>query len=204
MRNWIALVLAACVACTAHYPDSPTPAPTVAGVRIHYTSPHTSITALSSASLTLYAINSEGIYEVATNLATWFSSNASVATVTNGFVRAVANGTTDIVATYRGYTSTARIIVGPPNGGRFPALVVSFSPPETGRTTRVLTSFMQLSGPGRDVNAEATWSSSDPRVFTVDRGELTSHGPGTASITASFGGATTTVYASVAPLRALP
>jgi len=206
MRNWIGLVLIVCgVACTAHYPESPTPAATLAGVRIHYTSPHTFIFTSSTLSLTLYAIDSEGIYSNVTNQASWFSSNSAVATVTNGAARGVANGIADIVATYQGYTSTARIVVGDPNGGRFPSITVSLSPPEPGRTARLSARFTQAAGVvSRDVNTEAQWFTSDPRVFTVTNGELKSEGPGTASITATFNGATTTVYASVPLLRTLP
>jgi hypothetical protein len=206
MRNWIGLVLIVCgIACTARYPESPTPASTLAGVRIHYNSPHTSIGTLSTVSLTLYAIDTEGVYSVVTGQASWFSSNTAVATVTNGTARGVANGTADIVATYQGYTSSARVQVGDPNAGRFPTLGVSFSPPEPGRTARLSARFTQAAGvPSRDVYSEAQWFTSDPRVFTVTNGELKAEGPGTASITASYSGATSTVYASVPLVRTLP
>jgi hypothetical protein len=206
MRKWIGVALLVCsVGCTAHYPGSPTPAPTVAAVRIHYGGSHQWVNPGNSLLLTLYAINSDGVYEVVTSRAQWFSTNSSIATVTNGTARGVAGGSADIVASYQGYTSSARIVVLEPNSVRYPWLDVrSFPVPETGKTSRATVMLFQTPSSGRDVSTEATWSSSDPNVFSMTGSTITAQGPGTASIVATFNGLTATSYASVQPIRALP
>jgi hypothetical protein len=205
MRQLIAVVsVACCVACSADYPASPTPAPALAGVQIHYTGWHSWVNPGNSVLLRLYAINTEGVYTVPSGVS-WFSSNTAVASVTNGTVRGVANGSVEITASYQGHTSRAQVVVLNPNV-RFPWLDVrSLSTLETGRTARAQALFYQTaSSAPRDVSADAIWSATDPRVFTVEGGLLTGTGPGTGSVTATFNGLTASAHGSVPPLTRLP
>ena len=90
MRYFVGFVLAAlATGCSAHYPGSPTPTPTLAAVRVHYVNPHEALSPGSSTSLALYAIDSEGVYELVSSRATWFSSNTAVVTVTTLFIAAI-------------------------------------------------------------------------------------------------------------------
>lgn len=204
MRNWVGVVLVALgVGCSAQYPESPTPVPTLAAIQLHYNSSHKGVNPGSSVSLTLYAINSEGAYESVTGRASWFSSNTAVATVTSGTARAVSAGAADVVASYQGLTATARILV--LGGSQYPLLDMTFLAPEPGRTTNAFARYFQSpSSPSRDVTAEATWTSSDPNVFTFEAGKVTGRGPGTATLTATFNGVEARSYGSVPPMRILP
>jgi hypothetical protein len=205
MRHWLGFILAAAAAsCSAQYPGSPTPTPTLAAIQLHYQGVHERVSPGGSVGLTLWAISSEGAYESVNSRATWFSSNTSVATVTNGSARAVALGTADVVASYQGLTATAPIIV-QGVGRQYPFLDISFSVPEPGRTTRATVRYSQTpASSSRDVTAEATWTSSDPNVFTVEAGQVTGRGPGTAMLTATYGGGQASAYGSVPPMRVLP
>ena len=186
--------------CTANYPEGPTPTPTLVGVQIHYPSPHVSISPGFPVNLILYAVNSEGIFENVSGQASWASGNPSVlASLGNGAMRGVADGTTQAIATYQGLTTAATIVVG---GGR--ALELSIPSLRVGETFQA-TARQRTMVNVNDVTARSEWTSSDPRVVTVSGGNITAHAPGSAAITAryeTFG--STTVYLSVPPIRALP
>jgi hypothetical protein len=206
MRNWHAVMLAALIAgCSASFPESPSPTPTLAGIRVHYLNPHTWINSGATISLALYAVNTEGVYQAVTpSAASWFSSNTAIATVTNGAVRGVSGGDVDILATYQGHTSSARVVILEPFRP-YPWLDIrSLATVETGAARRASALLFDTASTSRDVTDQATWSSSDTRVFTVAAGQVTAAGPGTAFVTATFDGITARVFASVPPLRKLP
>jgi hypothetical protein len=97
----------------------------------------------------------------------------------------------------------AILVVG---SAQYPLLqIFSFSVPEVGRTNRVLVRYFQTpTTPARDVSLEATLTSSDPDVFSVESAQVTGRAPGTAILMATFGGAQASAYGSVPPLRSLP
>jgi Bacterial Ig-like domain (group 2) len=197
----IAALVAIGVSCTAHYPESPTPTPTLAGLQLHYPSPLESILPGTTTSLILYAINSEGVYEDVSTRANWSSGNPSVFTsMGNGNVRGVSNGTSHVIATYQGLSTTATIVVGGRTG-----LDVSIPFIGVGETRQATAAVTLQNRIRMDVTSRSTWTSSDPSIVTVEAGNITAHGPGSASITArfeTFGSAT--VYLSVPPIRSLP
>jgi hypothetical protein len=206
VRKLRALIAVALVAgCSANYPESPSPTPTLAGIRIHYPNPHVWINPGQTTLLALYAIDTQGVYQAVTpSAATWFSSSTGVATVNNGSVRGVAGGDVDIVVSYRGFTATARVVILDP-AVRFPWLDIrSLTNIETGATSRASALYFETASSSRNVNDQATWTSSDHRVFTVEAGQVKAVGPGTAYVTATYNGLTATVFASVPPLRRLP
>lgn len=65
----------------------------------------------NSSSFTATATLSDGSLRNVTNLATWQSSNASVANVINGVVIGVAAGQADISATYQNITGTTHVVI---------------------------------------------------------------------------------------------
>ena len=208
MRNWLALVTSVTLiaGCSAHYPAAPTSTPTLAAIRVFYASPHTSITAGNSVSLLLYTVNTDGVYQALTqSAASWFSTNTGVATVTNGSVRGVGHGDTDVVANYQGKTATVRVVV-QETPLRYPRLDIRWTGIiETGLTiTSMSALYFESANSSRDVSSQAAWSSSDPSVFAVDGAKVTPAGPGTAAVTATFSELTATAFASVPPLRKLP
>lgn len=199
----IAAVAAIGFGCKANFPESPTPAPTVAAIQLHYNSPHVFILPGSTVSLTLYALNTDGVFENVTSRGSWSSINPNVAAVTPGQARGGLGGSADVIASYGGQTTTARIEVhfeGQPQ-------ILSLWPHGTtnvGLTSDARAILGEDSRNPQDVTAQAQWTSSDPSVFTVTAGHVTSMAPGTASITATYQGATAKYYASVPPLRRSP
>ena len=183
--------------CRANFPESPTQNAAVAGVQLQYTQPHRFIVPGASQSLTLYAIDGDGVFEDVSTRAAWFSSNDGVATVTNGTVRGVSSGVTDISATYQGFRASGMIVV-----SSFQPSPLVITPARDHRIG--VTSPIGLSLGSTSVAGAATFTSSDPRVFTVQGSSVVGAGVGTAAITASYNGFFVTYYASVAPLRAFP
>lgn len=115
---------------------------------------------------------------------TWTSSDTRVATVSDGLVKAVGNGTATITArTVNGKTATCNVTVSIP--AIQPTSVVF------GITAATLTSkgaTRQLTAtvyPSNAANKTLTWSSSNTSVATVSStGKVTAVGSGTATITA--------------------
>ena len=128
----------------------------------------------------------------------WASSAASVATVSStGLVTAVGNGTATITASAGGASGTATVTV-----AQSPDSVVVL-PAEAaiaalGDTLRLVAEAFDANG--RAVAGAAfSWESSDDAVATVDgSGLVTAAGNGTATITASAGGASGTATVTVA------
>lgn len=196
----IACLVLAGAGCKANFPEAPTPAPTLSSIQLHYNSPHFVIGVGGSVFLTLYAVNSEGIFENVSNRASWISVNPEIASVTPGVARGERGGTTDIIVNYGGLTRTARIVV--VFAGQIttmtlrPALTMAVG--ETSQARAFL-------GNSVDVTDRSVWSSSDPGVLTVTAGRITSVAPGTAAVSATLDQLNTaTYYVSVPPLRSLP
>lgn len=109
----------------------------------------------------------------------WNTSNANVATVSNGTVTAKGNGTATITAFFsynnKTYSDTCTVTV------KTPGISVS----DTSRNVYQTNSFTltATTSPG---GQSVTWSSSDSNVATVSGGKVTAVNPGTAKITASM------------------
>ncbi len=108
----------------------------------------------------------------------WKTSNASVATVANGVVTAVGNGTATITAKTEdgGYTATCEVTVTTPVESI--SLNKTFLDLPTG-TTEQLTATI---APATANNQNYTWSTSDESVATVVNGLVTAIADGTANI----------------------
>jgi len=131
---------------------------------------------------------------------TWISSNASVATVSNGTVTAAAVGTAAITVTTTdgGKTATCTVTV----------TAVGASVPVTGVTLNKTTLALTVGGadtlvediaPSNATNTNVTWSSSNTSVATVNNGTVTAATAGTATITVTTadGGKTATCAVTV-------
>ena len=115
----------------------------------------------------------------------WSSSNANVATVSGGIVKAVGEGTATITATAGGKKSTCLVTVSPV---RIAVTGISLDKPDVslavGDTTRLVATIT----PADATDKSVAWSSSNTSVATVDaNGIVTAVTPGTCTITAQSG-----------------
>ncbi len=137
----------------------------------------------------------------ATNDAVWTSSDTAIATVKAGTVTLLSVGETTITASYKGRTDTIKLKVVSPfktftiSPGGLMELVVG-DDAETITASGVLTSTGSTSTPDP---SDIKWFSSSTAVATVDNGEVTAVGTGTAAITASYLGSTATITVVVRP-----
>lgn len=109
----------------------------------------------------------------------WNTSNASVATVSNGTITAQGAGTATITAffTYEGknYSATCTVTVKKPT--------ISIS--QTSKSVYQTDTFT-LTATTNPSSQSLSWSTSNASVATVSNGKVTAVGSGTATITASF------------------
>lgn len=127
--------------------------------------------------------------ENATNKAvTWSTSDASVATVKNGLVTAVAEGTATITVTTEdgGKTASCTVTVKaapvPDVSVESVTLDQTSAELEAGETQQLTAIVL----PENATNKAVTWSTSDASVATVENGLVTAVAKGTATITAVF------------------
>jgi len=130
---------------------------------------------------------------------TWVSSNASIATVSNGTVTGVAAG-------------TATIIVATQDANKTATCVVNVVVPVTGVSLNKRTTSISVNGgtetltatiaPANATNKNVTWSTSDASIGTVSNGTVTGVAAGTATITATTqdGSKTDTCVVTVAKI----
>ncbi|MBV9774373.1 MAG: Ig-like domain-containing protein, partial [Gemmatimonadetes bacterium] len=164
-------------------------------------------------SLVLAAGSTGGLAVVATDAqgnvltgrpVTWISMNSQVATVgAGGTVTGVAKGTTQVRATVEGVTATATVRVFP-----VPVAQVRIQPDSlvldiggTGDFNAVA-----LDAQGNTLTGRAvTWTTSSTQVATLGAGgSVTGVGEGTATVTATVEGVTTTAKVRVLPPPAVP
>lgn len=156
--------------------------------------------------LTATGTFSDGSTQDLTELATWASSDATRATVSNGpstpgSVTALAVGTPSITATWQGTSGSATVTV-------TSALLVAIDvTPASTTLPRGLTQDFTATGTFSDgstapITSEVVWSSSDAAVAPVSnaagsQGRATALAVGTATITATLAGRTGTASLSV-------
>ena len=130
---------------------------------------------------------------------TWSSSNTSVATVSNGVVKAVGFGTATITAkSNNGKTASCSVTVNPIAVSGVSLNKTSLSFTGTG-SSQTLTATVS---PSNATNKTLTWSSSNTSVATVSNGVVKAVGFGTATITAkSNNGKTASCSVTVNPIQ---
>ena len=112
---------------------------------------------------------------------TWSTSDASIATVTDGVVTAVAPGTATITVTTvdQSKTATCTVTVTVPVTG------VTLNKTRTSLYVGDTETLTATVAPDNATNKAVTWTSSNPSVATVENGVVTAVAPGTAVITAT-------------------
>jgi len=116
---------------------------------------------------------------------TWSSADTSVATVSSGTIKGVAEGTTTITAkTSNNLTATVKVTVKEntnivkPTGITVSPSSLTLTAGETGAMTATVT-------PSNATDKSVTWTTSNAAVATVSGGTVTAVGQGTATITAT-------------------
>ena len=133
----------------------------------------------------------------------WSSSDPKVATVSpQGFVSAVAIGSTTITATSEGVDGTVTVTVAP-----VPVESLTVSPSnltvEEGQTETLRAALVDSLG--RPTGGTVEWSSSDPKVAAVNQqGQVKGLSPGSAQITAKLGDASGSAKVTVLTVNHAP
>ena len=115
----------------------------------------------------------------------WTTSNASVATVENGVVTAVASGEATITAKCADFSATCAVTVAQQI---IPVTSVSLNQSQLNLEKGGSATLVVTVGPDDATNKTVTWTTSDASVATVENGVVTAVGSGTATITAECGG----------------
>ena len=122
----------------------------------------------------------------------WISSNTSVATVSEGMVTAIADGTATITAVAGDKSATCTVTV------TVPVSSIYLNPTtltlEVGKTY----SLMATVYPSNATDKTVSWTSSNTSVATVSKGTVTAVSVGTATITAEAGDKSATCVVTVA------
>ena len=143
----------------------------------------------ASAQLTATATYSDGSTADATNLVTWSSSNANVATVNSqGAVNAVGVGSATLTASLNGQQASTSVTVTNPT---LTALSVSGAAASVakGLSTQLAAVGTYSDGTTANVTSQVAWTSSNANVATVNnQGVVSARGVGSATLTGSLNG----------------
>jgi serine/threonine protein kinase len=121
---------------------------------------------------------------------TWTSSSSAVSVFPNGQILAVGPGTAVVTASSEGRSASATITV---STVPVASLGLTGSPSDlnVGDSVRLNAAARDAKG-GALANRQTTWESSDPNVATVSGGLVIARGPGTATISVTSEGKSTT------------
>ncbi|REK69505.1 bacterial surface protein [Paenibacillus paeoniae] len=135
----------------------------------------------------------QGTFTNITSEATWTTSSSSVATVDDGRIKLVGTGTATITAKYKGKSDTVKLTITSPYKG----IEILPEPPhdllelEMGMDDHILRAVAEPKTGGKfDVTDEATWTSGNTKVLTVEKGVITAVATGKTTITVSHLGVT--------------
>lgn len=171
-----------------------TNAPVLTGIVV--TPPSASIMVGAQATLTATGSYSDGSTADVTGQVTWTSGAPTVATVSAaGVVTGTGAGTASVTATLGSSSATSVLTV-----RRVTAVAIGGAPATLAKgLTKQLSATATLSdGTTVDVTSTATWASAKPSVATVSAtGLVTTTGVGSAAVSASYGGASTSATVTV-------
>lgn len=146
-------------------------------------------------------------YSLATGLNSsniiWTSSNEKVATVQNGKVIAITEGSTIITATINGNKSTCRVNV---SSNYVPVKGISLNKSNLDILLGTSEQLIQTVNPIDATNRDVIWTSSNEEVVTVENGNVVAKKLGFAIITASISGFKSTCRVNVVdviPLKSI-
>ena len=115
----------------------------------------------------------------------WSSSNASVASVSSGVVKAVSEGNATVTASCGGKSATCAVTV---QKKTIPVSSVTLKPTSLTLIQGESATLTLTVAPADATEQTVTWNSSNPSIVTVADGKVTAVREGTATISASCGG----------------
>ncbi|MEC0227099.1 Ig-like domain-containing protein [Paenibacillus alba] len=148
----------------------------------------------ATGTLKLTATYANGTKEDISDRAEWTSSDANIVQVTKGTVSAVAIGEATISAKYGEKVITANVDVEVPR-----RLVVNTDllSMQTGQEQTLSLTATYADGTTSTVTDGVTWTVDDDSIAFVTKGKVTAYKPGVATVTATYGGKTTTTKVEV-------
>jgi len=157
------------------------------------------LTAGGTSQLTAIASLSDGSQQNVTAQATWASSAPQVATVSAGLVHGVAAGSATIQVAYGGSNAQVKVKV---DAGSTPPTVESVAIGGTlalnvGDNSQLTATANLSDGTQQIVTGQATWTSSASPIASVAGGLVKGVAAGSATVQASYGGATAQVTIQV-------
>lgn len=168
--------------------------------RIAVDQPELALLLKDSVTETLTATFQDGTQENVTSLATWSSSDESVADVLKGVITGYKQGTAVITAKYGTKTTTVQVTVDQTSKLTVDDQSVFL---KTEEDQQLKLTAVYPDGTTKDVTATAVWSSSDSEVAYVYKGKIYGYAAGTATITATYGDKSVQVDVDVAVARYL-
>lgn len=135
--------------------------------------------------INLTATYTDGTTENVTQDAEWTVADEAIADVTNGLVTGQAAGTTTITAKFGKQTTTIPVNVGIVR--RLEADQTQLSLLQKEKVQIVLKAIFPNGDVEDHVADKAVWTTSNEAVADALNGEITAYGPGTATITATYG-----------------
>ncbi len=168
------------------------PEPTLTAVRISGAS--TTVQTGQSIQFSATAVYSDNSTKDVTGAASWSSSNSAVAAVRSGTVSGVAAGTAQISASYNGVSSAPAAITVNAQEPTLTAVRISGSSTtvQTGQGIQFSATAVYSDNSTKDVTGAASWSSSNSAVAAVRSGTVSGVAAGTAQISASYNGMSST------------
>lgn len=128
---------------------------------------------------------------------TWSSDNPSVATVNNGVVSAVSEGTATITVTAQGDSTKSASCTVTVTAAAVPVTGVTLNKTSTSLYVGNTETLTATVAPDNATDKTVTWTSSNPSVATVENGVVSAVAPGTAVITVTTADGTKTATCTV-------
>ncbi|MBG9945015.1 Ig-like domain-containing protein [Brevibacillus formosus] len=148
--------------------------------------------------LDLNAVYTDKTTELVNDKAVWTSSKPRVATIENGKIVAIAPGTATIKAKYQNKMATLSVKVTETKEiSKLEILDSKRIELEENKQQQVELKVFYKDGTTEIVTDKATWTPSSTKIVTVEAGLISALKPGTASVSASFGGKTVKMYVKV-------
>lgn len=155
----------------------------------------------SAVQVILTATHSDRTSEDVTQAAVWKSSNEKVADVIDGLITTYnSNGKATITATYGGKSADVPVEINVAAKIYLDQKEVSM---KSGSPKKVVLMAVFSDGTEKEVTADADWTTSSYAVADIDKGTILANAYGKTTITAKYGGKTTTIKVNVDELKYL-